>query len=195
MRSILTVFLLYCCLDGLDFSSDLESPNSFSNSSWSFKQHQLLLWLSSFSRYSTFSQKFSVVFHRSLSNWKSPQISQMLVCILADFNSAVVFMFSVLHLVSSSLISFQVRWEPSQKHQLQLISPPILSARSRYLSTLLLSFIFTPCWNGEIHLMTNSFFLVIVLSVWIVFCPFDIELYLVSLLLFYPFVSQFPREF
>ena len=54
-----------------------------------------------------FSQKCQLmVFHWSLSDSKSPQVSWTLLCTLADFNDAVVSIVLILPLVSNSLSSF-----------------------------------------------------------------------------------------
>ena len=90
-----------------------------------------------------------------VSDNKSLQVSRTLLIILADFNSAVVFMVSILPLISSSASPFSRVLETVSRFQWQLVSLTTSCsttfssslARSRYFSMLSLSFIFT-LWSA-----------------------------------------------
>ena len=110
-----------------------------------------------------------MVFHWSLNDSKSPQISRTLLRILADFKWCSL---DGLHSFSPvPSVSFPGFWEPFQGHQKQLKSPSPCStifffsslARSSYLLSFLLVFFFSHSmvrWNGVIQSLTSSFLLV-----------------------------------
>ena len=64
-----------------------------------------------------------VVIHWSLSGSKSPPISRTLLSILADLMSIVVWMASILSLITNSSSLFSSPWSLFQLNQLQLVSP------------------------------------------------------------------------
>ena len=78
----------------------------------------LLLFLASFSH-----QRLLVFFYWSLSDCKSPQVTRAFLCILADFNTAMVWMVSILLLTSSfsGLFFFFKCLASFKAHQLQLV--------------------------------------------------------------------------
>ena len=77
----------------------------------------------------SFPQSQLMVFHCSLSDSKSFQVSMTLLGILADFNNAIVWMVSdrptIIFSFPAPLSSF---WRPFRVHQLQLESPPLSSS-------------------------------------------------------------------
>ena len=78
----------------------------------------LLLPFASFSH-----QRKLIVFHWSVSDSKSPQISRTLLSILADLYNVLVWMVSIRPLISnSSSPHFQSLWGPFLEHRLQLVS-------------------------------------------------------------------------
>ena len=90
-----------------------KSLSSFSNYSFPLLLHFLfffffwLLLLLLFYSFEKFShQRQLMVFHRSLSDSKSPQVSRALLSILADLNNAVVWMVSTRPFISKSSDSF-----------------------------------------------------------------------------------------
>ena len=62
----------------------------------------------------------TMVFHWSLSDFKSPQVTRTFLSIRANFNTAVVWM--IFHWPSVHPFSFLGLWEMFQGHQLQLVS-------------------------------------------------------------------------
>ena len=67
-----------------------------------------------------------MVSHWSLSDLKSPQVSRTLLSILTDLNNAVGWMVSTrLLLFPSPPVPVPFLWWLYQKHQLQLVSPPL----------------------------------------------------------------------
>ena len=81
------------------------------------KEHLLIYFISC--KFFTLGQL--VVFAKSLSNSKALQISRTILSILANLNSAVVWIVSILHLIFSHP-SLSHLWRPFQEHQLQLVS-------------------------------------------------------------------------
>ena len=109
------------------------------------------------------------LFHWCLTESKSPQVSRTLLSILTDFNNAVVWIVSILPLISSSSNIFQSILGPFQVHQLQFVSPSLLcsivSSAPWKDPHICLSFHFLSSslhssLNGKIHEITNSFLLV-----------------------------------
>ena len=97
-----------------------------------------------------------VIFHWSLGNNKSPQVSRTLLRILADLNNVVIWIVSIHPQISNSSSPFPILWEPLQVCQSQLVSPLTLifhsffssQARSKYLTLFAFSLIFTLCSTG-----------------------------------------------
>ena len=100
----------------------------------------LLLFLASFSQFSRVFQL--MVFHWSLGDSKSPQVSRNLLSIL---NNAAVWVVLTRPLISNSSSSFQSLWGLFQAHQLQQVLLSLLCsiARFKYLSLFSFSSIFT----------------------------------------------------
>ena len=69
-----------------------------------------------------------MVYHRSLSDSKSPQVSGTLLSILADLNNVVVCMVSARHLISNSSSLGINPLMTVLSHQLQLVSPSLSCA-------------------------------------------------------------------
>ena len=97
-----------------------------------------------------------IVFHWSLSDSKSPQVSRTLLSILVNHNNAVVWMVWTFFLFSSLLVPSPILWWLYRAHQLQLVPPLPLCfivffsslARSRYLSLFSPTFSFTLWFAG-----------------------------------------------
>ena len=132
-----------------------------------------------------------MVFHRSLSDSMSPQVSRTLLSILADLNNAVVLLFP------SPLVPLSIFWRLYRVHRLQGLSSS-LSSSIAFFSVLLqgsgtyLCFCFPsvlPCGQPrqESQLLNGFFFFFFFfwLSVGLVVWP----------KLGDPFVFQTPREF
>ena len=122
-----------------------------------------------------------MVFHRCLSDSKSPQVSRTLLCILGDLNNAIVWMVSICPLTSKSS-------SPCTNPLVAVPSTPItigvtitfmfrsfLSslARSRKLSLFLLSFSFT-LWLARTAKFTvqQVLFIIIITIIIILFMSF-----------------------
>ena len=109
-----------------------------------------------------------MVFHRSQSDSKSPQISRTFLSIQANFNIAVIWMVLIHSLIFnfSSPLSKPLRVVPSTPITtgitVTLMFHSFLDspARSKYLSYFSLSLIFhcVSRWDGKIHNMASSLF-------------------------------------
>ena len=118
----------------------------------------LILLLESFSH-----QRYLMVFHGSLSDSKSPQVSNTIVSILGDLNNA------LLVLLFPSPPGFvPIIWWLYQEHQSQLALLSLsystvffdYPARSMYLS------LFSHSFNFTIHNSASSFFFVDYYTIW-----------------------------
>ena len=78
----------------------------------------------SFSSFSHLRQP--MISHRGLSDSKSPRVSGIILNIQADFNVAVVWMFSTCPLIFNSSNSWTNPLETYQGHQLQFVLPSLL---------------------------------------------------------------------
>ena len=134
------------------------------------------------------------VFHCSLNDCKSPQVSRTLLSILADLNNAIIWMVSTRTLFSKS-------FSPCNNPFVTLLSAPITIgitvtfmfhgfffcslARSKYLSTFSLSFISTLWWTKTIIIII---IIVIIIVVFVVIqyalALFYINVFLCTILLF-----------
>ena len=100
----------------------------------------------------SFSHRLTLgVFHWSLSDSKSPQFSRILLSILADSNNALVWMVSILKLISNSS---PVPTSGSWGHFFFLFTGKM----SEYLFIFLAFFYFHSLlhWNDKTHKMANS---------------------------------------
>ena len=90
-----------------------------------------------------------VVFHWNLSVSKSLQVSRTLPSILTNFNKAVVWIVSILHLISSSSSLFSKPLKSFQVHQLQLVSLS-LSCSLDFFSSLV--------WSKDLSIFSFDYF-------------------------------------
>ena len=90
-----------------------------------------------------------MVFHRSLSDHKSPQVSRTLLSILTDFNNAVVWMISIRPVISKSSSAFN--------------NPSVTVPRGLITISINVTFMFYRFLNSQARWRHLSFFFVLVL--------------------------------
>ena len=90
----------------------------------------IIILLTSFSH-----QCLVVIFYWNQSDGKSPEVTRTPLSILADLNSSVDWMVSILPLIfNSSSFFFPSLWWPFLEHQLQLVSPLPTCSKDFYFS-------------------------------------------------------------
>ena len=119
------------------------------------------------------------VFHWSLSDSKSPQVSRTLLSILADLNNVVIWIFSTCPLISKSSSSFidPLKIVPSAQITIGITVTFMFHgffsslARSWYLSFFALSFSLTlVIRNGKVHYSAGSLFIYIYIYMCVCVC-------------------------
>ena len=106
-----------------------------------------------------------MVFHRSLRDNKSPQVSRTLLSVLADLSNAVVWMVSTRPVIFKFFSLLPIFWWLYREHQLQLVWPSLSNStvflnsivRSRYLSFFSLFFQFYLVVSRDIKVHNSSF--------------------------------------
>ena len=105
------------------------------------------------------------IFHWSLNDSKSPLVSRTLLSILANLNNIVVWMVSVLPMISNSFNLFSCLCRPFQSYQLQLVVPHVpqlfFSLSKVGLFVFLLFSSRGPHRNSKIHMTAGFLFLFI----------------------------------